>query len=193
MNEMLIFPSTVLITDLNTDLDFSKIKTEIYQIKDYYSGENRSNIKSYQSPDLLSIDLSQAPSLRDLIAILNQNISAFARNKVKFSIGISNVWFNVTEPYGYQTLHDHHGSIFSGTVTVVKPDNSGNIVFTRSDNAKFFIPPEYHNQTDFTHITTYFDIPVGNSLFFWSWEKHYVEQNQSDADRITLSFNTYYK
>ena len=192
MNEMLLFPSTVLMIDMNVELDFSKIKTEIYQIKECYTSENLSNIKGYQSPNLLSIDLSQATVLSDLIAVLNRNISAFASNKVKFGVGISSVWFNITEPYGYQTLHDHPGSVFSGTVTISKPLNSGNIVFARSDNAKYYIPSEYHNQTDFTHTTTYFDIPVGNSLFFWSWEKHYVEQNQSNTDRITLSFNTYH-
>jgi len=190
MNEMIIFPSSVCAIDMNKQVDFSKIESEAYKIKKKYPTDNKSNINSYQSVDLVSLNLANYPHIKKLLKLVNENIKVFASNKINFDVNISNAWVNITEPGGYQTQHDHPNSVFSGSITIKKPAGSGNIVFVRSDNAKYFIPQQYHNQADYTQTTTWFDVPEGSSLFFCSWEKHYVEQNCSNEDRITLNFNT---
>ena len=65
----------------------------------------------------------------------------------------------------------------------------GNIQFERSDNAEYHLPlyiekPNYFNSTRATYAGK-----TGGLYIFPGWLKHSVQGNQSNTDRISISFN----
>lgn len=102
-------------------------------------------------------------------------------------------WLNVNPPGTGHIIHEHYGAIISGTIYFQVPKNSGNIIFydnnkTRVQNNLFH--RRYQNKlteynTEFISIE-----PIeADMIIFESWLSHSVDQNISNQDRISVSFN----
>jgi uncharacterized protein (TIGR02466 family) len=131
----------------------------------------------------------------DLLGEINLNTCGYLRK-----LGMSpdkgfNItsWLNVN-PFGTgHVIHEHYGALISGTVYIKVPKNSGNIVFydnnkTRVQNNLFHrkyqdIITEYNKE--FISIE-----PVeATMILFESWVSHSVDQNITNENRISVSFN----
>jgi len=100
---------------------------------------------------------------------------------------LNNYWFNVNNQHSYNLAHTHPGSVFSTVLYLEVPEHSGNLVLLRSDNQQAYViatTSTPKNQTSFT-VETY----PGMLVAFPSHVPHYVEQNKSDQDRISVAFN----
>jgi uncharacterized protein (TIGR02466 family) len=103
----------------------------------------------------------------------------------------ANFWFNVNPKGSYNTLHNHQDSILSGVYYIDIPDeNMGNIEFHRDDEAQYYIPENLDRYTQFTSTKATYKPETGLLLIFPSWLKHFVQGNQSEHLRISMSFNT---
>jgi uncharacterized protein (TIGR02466 family) len=100
---------------------------------------------------------------------------------------LSNYWFNINPQHSYNLQHTHPGSLFSLVLYLQVPENSGNLVLARPDNQQhFLITDRVTSKTMSTFpIDPYDDLLVA----FPSNMPHYVEQNNSDQDRISVAFN----
>ena len=92
-------------------------------------------------------------------------------------------------PGTYRTQHNHPGSLLSGLFFVDIPeDNMGDVQFFRDDESSYYLPTldMYNNIT--TKLATY-KPQAGLMLIFPSWIKNATTMNNSDKNRLVVSFN----
>lgn len=176
---------------------------------DQFGGVVISNVGGYQSISdvhtmnefsrLVEIIKIQFKQLHDEIELIEQ---------VEFDI--LNMWVNVNYPHAFNKFHRHvnppsidriaSASVISGTYYVDVPENSGDLVFHAGredyslmthEAAIVRIPELFLKNTSNRHIRPLYKVtPKSGDLFMW-WADmiHGVEQNHSNKNRISISFN----
>ena len=107
---------------------------------------------------------------------------------------IESMWANVSPKYAYNNFHTHPNSLWSGVYYVQCPKDCGKIRFSnRSCND---VQPIYNkdkelspHQWDFMYHEPF----EGRLILFPSNLGHDVQQNLSDVERISISFNSIQK
>jgi uncharacterized protein (TIGR02466 family) len=105
-------------------------------------------------------------------------------NKIK----LTNMWFNVNPPGGYQGRHHHAKNLLGGTYYISVPRGSGKIGFFNPNPFAY-----YNNQAPrekFLLVTDFDITPSDGDLLIWpGWMDHEISANSTkDQDRITVSF-----
>ena len=107
------------------------------------------------------------------------------------SLRITQSWLNKTKPGESHHLHHHGNSYLSGVFYFKCLPNDG-IVFTNRlkgmyDNIEFSLKKHtVWNATGISHNVT-----EGDLIIFPSWVPHHVDVNNTDKERISLSYNTF--
>ena len=109
---------------------------------------------------------------------------------IEYDGTLHNSWFNIGQPGSFQFDHFHHGweghNALSGVYYYKVPKGSGAIMF-KSPIEQLTLC----NKLWDIGIQTYFDLvpSEGSVVIFPSFLKHKVGLNQSNEERISLSFN----
>ena len=184
-----IFPSLVHIFDVN---GFDEIQDKLihyaYQFKDKDpDGVIYSNKGGWQSPDF---------SLNNEDDVLhNFIINCLAEfPAIDKSINMNVLaWVNINKPGAYNLKHDHPGSDLAGVLWIKSPKDCGNIVFENPTSFQSF--NEFNSYTnDFKDVNAqyfsyWFPPTEGRILIFPAHLMHRVNENKSNEDRISVSFN----
>ena len=108
-----------------------------------------------------------------------------------FDFNSNEIWFNINPKYSYLNTHTHCNCDFSGVYYVEVPKGSGDIVFENPNPVmmnKGFYQGQFNNNE--FNSNSYRITPRDNMLIlFPSYLPHRVEQNLSEKDRISVSFN----
>ena len=115
-------------------------------------------------------------------------------NKVfQQKLQIVNHWININGPNTYNIIHDHPMSDLAGVYYVSVPKNSGDIYF---QNPQCFVAHSELNAYNIEarqylrqELQKYIEPQDGLLLLFPAYLKHGVTVNQSNEDRISVSFN----
>ncbi len=98
------------------------------------------------------------------------------------SIDLTEYWVNVMPPGSYQRIHSHYNSNLSGTILLQAPEGSGDL----------YIPSPYINGIE-NIITTHQEYVMfpraSEGILYPSSLPHYVSRNESDEDRVSISYN----
>ena len=159
----------------------------VNKLKKEKKSRQQSNEGGFQSGDL-DLNLKELRSL-------SKNISVYANEfKKKFyyksNIKIINMWINVNQKNSYNLVHNHPFSSFSGVFYIQTPANCGNIDFRNDSKIEHFMPVE--NFTNYGHYNSLsWTLPVKENILylFPAWLTHTVKSNQSNKERISVSFN----
>ena len=98
---------------------------------------------------------------------------------------ISAIWCNVQNTNGFNHVHTHAGSWYSGVYYLKCSDKSGEIKFTDPRPGAEFC--KYNN-----FISPYINKinpQIGDLILFPSWLPHLVESNCDSEDRVSIAFN----
>ena len=130
-------------------------------------------------------------------SVITSSISSYVNENKIFKEGIEyyfrNAWININSKGASNALHNHPLSSLSGVFWVKIPKNSGTIEF---QNPSLYI--EYAALNSYSdHLTSstnkygsyYLDPPEGYFILFPSHIQHKVNENLSNEDRISISFN----
>ena len=102
-------------------------------------------------------------------------------------------WIMINSPNTYNVSHTHPDAHFSGVLWVKVPKNSGKIKFDNPFSHTGFVEIEAYldtvNETTGFHHAMVIDPEVGKMLTFPSSLRHEVFVNESNEDRIAISFN----
>jgi len=175
-----IFPTFLhhLKTDITKELiDFC------YQLKDEDpEGVKKTNIGGWQS---LSFTPNDTVASNLIESILYKTLEVFIKAPT-----LINWWVNINTPNSYNGMHIHPGVDMSGVIWIKVPEGSGNLYFPHTnyfsrcneiENSRDFIKQGYGQEV----------VPqVGNVILFPSCLQHEVERNESNEDRISISFNS---
>ena len=185
----LIFPIPIHQFDVN---GFSEIKDELidyaydYKKKDP-KGVSLSNRGGWQSEGFEIINEDDVLQL-----FLINCLSNFP--PIKESVELRGyAWININKPGDYNIKHVHPTNNLSGVLWIKAPQNSGDIVFDSPNNFESFLENKSYND-DFKKSNfiddSYHCYPTeGRIIVFPSHLQHHVQENKSNEDRISVSFN----
>ena len=183
-----IFPIPIGVYKLNADLD--SIQEWCYCEAQKSEGRTYSNVSGWQSNGYHPDDIEDTP-LRgvfyDIKLCALEMYKALGIHKEPF---IWDSWININPYGGYNRVHVHPRCRVAG-VFWVKTSNSpasGNLTFFRNNSYEVGSISDDHTTQYSNSIATFY--PVENNLvLFPAYMQHHVEQNQTDEDRISISFN----
>lgn len=198
INSEFIFPTPYWWVMLD-DVDNDKILEACYQLERNQEGRSRSNRGGYQSDDLPH----DHPSFTDLMGhiesisqiVFENGYTQFYNSFYKRTY-IDNYWVNINRKDHSNSNHIHPGSFLSG-VYYASADpklNQGNIIFRR-DYSWIMNHGVYFNDLKGKECPAYLEQQVSLPsctralLLFPSYLPHSVDVNESDSDRVSISFN----
>ena len=166
----------------------------IYDLqKEDSKGQKLSNINGWHSPffDLSSretVGYKFLMKIQPYIADVFKSYGwVFNPQKVK----CSGMWAIINKKGNFNTEHIHPNSNLSGAYYVSAPKNCGKfkVVNPHSISRDKFPPRE--NPNELNRLVAEHEIEDGDLLIFPSYLPHSVLPNQSDDDRIVISFNIF--
>jgi len=184
-----IFPVPVHQFDVN---GFSEIQDElidyVYKMREKDPvGHTISNRRGWQSS---CFSLENEDDI--LQNFLTNSLSEFPPIEKSIKLFVS-AWININPPEAFNLKHNHPTSDLSGVLWIKSQKNCGNIIF--ESPRSFATHQEIDSYTeDFKKNNNYFhsysfNPRAGRMLVFPSHLDHHVDFNQSQEDRISISFN----
>jgi len=163
---------------------------DIYKLKqEDKEGMPRSNVGGWHSDD----EIYNTKKFRPLVGdILKHAKDCFNHMDVKhnFVPEMTGMWSMINPPGSRNNIHTHPFSFLSGVFYLKAPENCGNIVFIEpKPQSEVLSPPRTTKcSVHLAHSVQW--KPIENSLiFFPSWLQHEVQTNNSNEDRVVISFN----
>ena len=184
-----LFPSPVHIFDTDGFDEFkNNLIDYVYKLKEKDpEGYTISNRNGWQSR---GFDLSDMNDL--LHGTILQGLSSFSAIKNTTKMRAS-AWININSPGSYNVKHTHPNSHLSGVMWIKAPKDSGNIVFDNPNGHQTHTEINSYNQEFkdqfFVHHAYWLPPIEGRMIIFPSHLQHAVNENKSNEDRISVSFN----
>lgn len=175
------------------EFDVGKVLQSIYYDADWERDiENRTMMGGYQirNAHLTEIcDQEMRKFMGELTKVIQQYLQSeyvpSTPNAIELppiAIDLCAYWINVMPPGAYHRIHTHPNTNLSGVIYLQAPEGSGDL----------YIPSPYDNGID-TIIKTVPDYvlkpEVRQVYLFPSSLPHSVSRNESDEDRVSISFN----
>lgn len=160
-------------------------------LKKNSQGRNVSNRGGWQSNDLDKNNVVVSNIIKEINLKLENISNIYLFNK---KIEIDNIWCNFNGYKDSNVEHIHGDSILSGSFYLKCPSKNSYLTFIRDTYIEYHLKEtNLKNYTNLTN-TIYNIIPEENYVYFFpSWVKHRVEPNDSKIERISVSFNTWWK
>lgn len=181
-----IFTNFLATDTLN--LNLSNLELYANELKDSSDGRIVSNKKGWQSNDLNHDDFE----LKELISEIKERIFVLLESQeFETNFFLDNIWMNINSTHAYNEIHIHPNSLLSGVFYVKVPKNSGRIVFVNPNFSisSFLWKTSIKKLNGFNSQKWKIDPKENMLLIFPSWLHHYVEPNDSNENRISISFN----
>ena len=184
-----LFPSSIHRLEIDNFDDYKEqLIKETYKERDEDPvGRSVSNIGGWQSNQTHIIDC-KSETLKNII------MSSVSKLPMSGNLSCTiEGWKNINEPGNFNIPHSHPRSHLSGVLWIKIPKNSGNIVFESPEIFNRYQELDsYSDESKFdsnNYMTYYFTPKEGNILIFSSNLQHEVNENKSNEDRISYSFN----
>ena len=183
------FPTIIYVKDLpNANELNSYLEKHIVEWSKKDKGVSKTNVKGWHSQTDMNHKPEYKPLIQELFTMQNE-INQEEHLDMKPRLG--NMWANINYPDGYNQMHLHPNSLFSGAYYIKASPNSGRLGLmdprpgvqqnmpTRKPGT---LPRELWRET-------FYDPIPGRLIMFPAWMWHKVEPNQSNDTRISVSFN----
>ena len=174
---------------INQD-SFNIIKDEV---KEYINLNPTKFIETWDCPTKSTINLPKHKNIKS--ELLEKEIKI--HNELYFkhwgfktsNLNLSSLWINISPPNAYQEPHKHttyhRKQLFSGVLYIEVQDNSGDLILVNPVEDLLGLMP-FSNSIIPRH-----KIKPQNGLIvcFPSWMEHYTNQNKTNTNRISISWN----
>lgn len=134
------------------------------------------------------------PIFADLVTVLDAHVAAFVRD-LAFDLDgreltLEDIWINILPEGGSHGSHIHPHSVISGTTYVAMPEGTSALKLEDPRSARMMAAPtRLRDAREEMRSFVYVKPQVGDVLMWESWLRHEVPMNQSEDDRISVSFN----
>lgn len=164
------------------------ILTALKKYKKETPNQEKSNICGYQSLD----NLYAVEELNSLFEYVCQ-LAHKAVSDLEFidcDIALTGAWLNVNDSRQCMNSEHIHEGVFSGVFYINAPEGSGKLVLQNPGINRMWSGSKLTGQKNqFTGESIRIEPVEGNILLFPSYLPHYVETNNHDEERISISFN----
>ena len=171
--------------------DFSQVQALLiklaYQERDKNQGRTASNVGGYQSTPFLLRERNDM--LSKTLSNIITNLPCFKKS-IKFNVS---AWVNINKSGDSNQNHNHPATNLAGVLWIKIPKNSGNIKLLSPYNFTGYgellsYTDEFQKQTNCYYDYKY-EPREGSMIIFPAHLTHKVEENKSNEDRISVSFN----
>jgi len=134
------------------------------------------------------------PIFADLVKVLDAHVAEFVRD-LEFDLDgrelkLEDIWINILPEGGSHGSHIHPHSVISGTTYVAMPEGTSALKLEDPRSARMMVAPTRQREArEEMRTFVYVKPQVGDVLMWESWLRHEVPMNQSEDDRISVSFN----
>jgi len=189
----LFFPEPIFKYKFEDYESFNKdLKTYIYELqKEGSSGQIKSNRGGWHSPnfklaDNNSIQFKFAIEIQKYILKTFQTLGWKTENK---NISINAMWAIINKKNDFNVVHTHPNSYLSAAYYVSAPKNCGKFQVESLNIAKRHSYPEILKNNELNTHVAGLEVNEGDLLIFPGYLPHKVAMNESEQDRIVISFN----
>ena len=144
---------------------------------------------SYRSKDRLFND----PVFENLVKFIYECAYEYGRKQYwdwnNFELVMTQLFCNINSKYSYHGVHNHPYSQISGVIYISAGENAPAITFRDPRLARWMVPPPAQQSRPENSLITTLPPVEGKTFMFPSWLEHGVAQNQTDVDRISMSYN----
>jgi len=175
-----IFADFLISTKINVSL--KKIKDEIYEIKNTSRNDTRSGRNSFQTPSRENTDKKELQKLKNyVVRFINEFLNGDEKLK-DLEVDWCYWWININAPNGYNVIHQHGNVEFVGNFYVQTGKDYGLFEVLRNDGSVY-------NKIGVRDAYFKCDCELGRFYLLPGHLWHYVSNNYSDEDRISISYN----
>ena len=135
--------------------------------------------------------LHRLDEFRELVSCIDE-VATNVLDYVKIGYGafeITACWANVSAPGGAHPIHSHPNNYLSGVYYVKTQKGADTINFHDPRTQTGIIRPPVTELTAENTDQIVVKVANGTLLIFPAWLQHSVDANQSDGERISVSFN----
>lgn len=177
MYEQIIFRSRIWGCVLNSEQSRLPLYLQtVHRLITTQGSVRKSNFGGWQSSDNIHLMSEFQPLAKSILEFA----TPILKNYIDELATLQSMWANTNFKHSYNGHHTHEGWL-SGVVYLQTPANCGRLIFTN---------PAIRSERHIIRDSNYPVVPVVlGCILFPSWLEHYVEPNQSDQPRISLSFN----
>jgi uncharacterized protein (TIGR02466 family) len=157
-------------------------------------GKRSSSMEDFQRYGVTSFNsgsLLDMPEWKEVIDFLYgfANTMVTSVNDTSKVASFVNSWVTIYPPGTYVPEHIHSNSLLSGVFYAKVPKDCGNLIFKDpSSVAKTMCIGDINHFPTVSTLHTHV-VKEGQMIIFPSWLPHLTEVNQSEDDRIMVSFN----
>ena len=148
----------------------------------------RSNRCGWSSSNRSILEKEAFKSLRDAVGMAIDH--TFKEMKVintdKFNIAVES-WVNSHDAGGFNVKHMHTHAMLSGSFYLKVPEGSGDIVF--SDPRPGSVHAPIRCSSSFGSMDMRIQSKAGQLILFPNYLEHFVLENKSDSQRVSISMN----
>lgn len=170
-------------------VNFTKIISEIYEIKQSQKSRVISNKGGWQSNFIESKDTELFKLMEDVKNNIKKCYDDLNVQKRFYNIYIS-YWININAFGHTNHRHIHPNAILSGCIYLKIPKNSGNLIFHPNLANEYFFESFTTCDNDITSNKTTFFPEEKKVIIFPAFLPHSVGINNSNEDRISIAFNS---
>ena len=146
-------------------------------------------VGGYTSYSSLSKMHELSPTFQDLENSITKHVVKYLRGlNYKFDkkkLKMTTCWMNIMPKNTYHTMHIHPLSVVSGTYYVQVPKGASQLKIEDTKMAFLMNAPQRAKDDYYYHFTP----KEGELILFESWVRHEVPPNQSNKERVSISFN----
>ena len=170
----------------------NELEKYIYKLyEEDNNGLERSNrggwhSKNFRLAEKDSIQQKFAIQVQDYILKTFQSLGWKTKDK---NIRIKEMWAIINKKNDFNVIHTHPNCYLSAAYYVKAPKDCGNFKVESPNIAKRYAYPEIANQNELNVEVASINISEGDLLLFPAYLPHKVGKNESDDDRIVISFN----
>lgn len=134
------------------------------------------------------------PIFKSIVESLDKHVARFAED-LAFDLGerrleLEDLWINILPEGGYHSAHIHPHSVISGTTYVAMPDGASSLRLEDPRHAMMMASPARKTDARREMQNFIYMAPEAGDVMLWeSWLRHEVMMNQSEFDRVSVSFN----
>lgn len=187
MNTIGLFPTPVGMDSI--ERDYTKKEMSTFDKIMETTHNNEGNITTDNNYVL------ETPALKKLKQLVKTKLDLYIETyyppeneKLKFVITQS--WINVSQPNQWHHPHGHPNSLFSGVLYLNAVPDVDKIFFIRDEPYQRIEYP-YKGWNAFNSREWWIPVETGSIVIFPSYLRHRVAPNQSEHNRVSLSFNTF--
>ncbi len=184
------FPTPVYIKELpNANKLNLYLEQKIIQWSRQNKGVAKTNAGGWHSETDMNKREEYNPLTKELF---NMQDEIYQKQRLALKPVLGNMWANINYPGCYNRPHVHPNALFSGVYWIKAPENSGHFMIYDPRAGVHMSMPNRTNEKNLPSEywrEVHFEPKAGTCLMFPAWLWHEVKPNESNDNRVSVSFN----